>query len=88
MLYSKDDILTAVREELAEANKALSIADGFTDNDYHYLGVIAAAWERLLIRLPNGSKPHVSGALPCYCENQKLGQEFCDKTCVDADEYE
>lgn len=25
--------------------------------------------------------------LPCTCENQKLGQTTCDKTCVDADEY-
>ncbi len=63
MLYSKDDVLAAVRDELAEANRNLGIADGFTGDDYEYLGVIAAAWERLLARQPNGSKPHVSGSL-------------------------
>jgi len=25
--------------------------------------------------------------LPCTCENQKLGQTTCDKSCVDADQY-
>ncbi len=46
MLYSKDEILAAVRQELADANRELGIADGFTDEDYKYLGVIAAALER------------------------------------------
>lgn len=47
MLYSINEIMSAVRQELAEANKELGIAEGFTDDDYKYLGVIAAAAKRL-----------------------------------------
>lgn len=47
MLYTINEIMSAVRQELAEANKELGIAEGFTDDDYKYLGVIAAAAKRL-----------------------------------------
>jgi len=43
----KLQLMAAIREELSETNRALGIADGFTDDDYKYLGVISAAFDRL-----------------------------------------
>jgi hypothetical protein len=42
-----DEIIIAVRQELTETNKALGISNGLTDDDYSYLGVVAAALKRL-----------------------------------------
>lgn len=47
MIYSKETIINAVRQELVETNKALGITDRLTDSDYKYLGVIISAIERL-----------------------------------------
>lgn len=78
MLYSKDEIIAAVRQELADANKQLGIADGFTDEDYKYLGLIAAAWERLPARKLNDGNPIVSGAVA-----DAVGRNcpFCGEPC-------
>jgi len=43
----KLQLMAAIREELSETNRALGIADGFTDDDYKYLGVVSAAFDRL-----------------------------------------
>ena len=45
--YWKEKLMEAIRAELTEANKMLGIGDKFTEDDYHYVGVVEAAFERL-----------------------------------------
>lgn len=45
--YTKEELLEAVREELTEANQAFNISEKLTDDDYEFLGVVAAACERI-----------------------------------------
>jgi hypothetical protein len=45
--YWEGMVMDAIRTELSEANQALGIANGFTDDDYKYIGVVAAAFKRL-----------------------------------------
>lgn len=47
MKYSLDEILRAVREQLIWTNKQLGIGLSLSDDDYKYLGVVAAAFARL-----------------------------------------
>ncbi len=75
--YTVNEIMDAVRQELAEANKTLKIADGFTDDDYKYLGVIAAAEKRLPEPLPvatgveEAAKAHQKGNYEWQVEKRK-----------------
>lgn len=47
MKYHADEFLRAIREQLIWTNRQLGISLSLTDEDYKYLGVAAAAIERL-----------------------------------------
>ena len=65
----------------AEKSKAANTNDG-----EYSLGKFAA-YDEALMQLTLLLKEETAKDLPCTCENSKLGQTICDKTCVDADEY-
>ncbi len=63
MLYTKDEILAAVREELVDVNRKLGIANGFRNEDYEYFGVISESLKRLDKRSQNSGKATVDSSL-------------------------